>query len=80
MDGAQPYRNLRAHLVKLENSQAAGLMHVHELDMERETDPSRVRTHKGDSLGSVAVIQVPNDGERIDGGVVLADEGPVRGP
>lgn len=40
MDGAQPYRNLRAHLVKLENSQAAGLMHVHELDMERETDPS----------------------------------------
>lgn len=36
--GPQPYRNLRAHLRRLENSQGANLIHSAELAMERETD------------------------------------------
>lgn len=43
ISGPQPYRNLRAHLRSLENSQGAGLIHSAELAMERVTDS---RTNK----------------------------------
>lgn len=36
--GPQPYRNVRSHLRKLENSQGANLFHSAELAMERKTD------------------------------------------
>ncbi len=36
--GPQPYRNVRSHLRKLENSQGANLFHSAELAMERRTD------------------------------------------
>jgi hypothetical protein len=36
--GPQPYRNLRSHLRKLENSQAANFLNSAELAMERHTD------------------------------------------
>jgi hypothetical protein len=38
ISGVQPYRNFRAHLLKLENHQAANIIHVHEQSIEREND------------------------------------------
>lgn len=38
LTGAQPYRNLRHHLLSMENSQMANLFHGHELKVERESD------------------------------------------
>ncbi|TAM46948.1 MAG: hypothetical protein EPN55_03960 [Gammaproteobacteria bacterium] len=38
LTGPQPYRNLRAHLRKLENTPAANLFHGAELAVEREND------------------------------------------
>jgi hypothetical protein len=38
LDGPQPYRNLRAHLMNLQNNQTANLVHSLELAVERETE------------------------------------------
>lgn len=39
--GAQPYRNLRAQLAKLENGLAANQLHIAEQKLERQEDASR---------------------------------------
>jgi len=38
IEGPQPYRNLRAHLLKLENGPAVNFIHAAEQALERETD------------------------------------------
>lgn len=38
LEGPQPYRNLRSHLMKLENAQTANVVHSAELAVERKTD------------------------------------------
>jgi len=44
LDSPQPYRNVRHHLTKLENTQVANIFHSAELAVERETDqlPNKV--------------------------------------